>query len=60
MTTAGLSLVAMFLELFLEAIIDIAAISIERNDGIDFAVFWDKWSLNPYAYFGDHVAIASM
>ena len=58
MTAPALSLIAMFLELFLEAVVDVAAVSIERRDGVDFSVFWKKWSLNPYAYFGDHVSIA--
>ena len=56
MTSAAFLFTSMLLELGLEFAIDISAIDIEHQHGINMDKFWEMWQVNPGNFFGFHVS----
>ena len=54
MTASGMVAVAMFVELAFEAGVDLTALSVEKEHGIDLECAWAMWRRNPYAFWGAH------
>ena len=56
MADTTIIVVAAFLELVIEMVIDACALDIEDKMGVDVEQFWEMWRVNPLNTFGLHAA----
>ena len=60
MTTVSITLTALFVELAFECAIDVLAVTVEHDQGVDLDDFWKIWHRNPWAYYPDHIIICAL